>query len=210
MTYNEQETTWNDLQRARNHLERPTTSQKRPQTTHMEQETTYKDLNFQSTSKKAAKPPTTSRCWDYFTVWDNRFSSLTRFPPNIWLQNPAFCLALYLTGVHFRGELQHVGHVGRQKIKCWPIRTWEIAGFRLQDKYMVEDTLPSTLALVNLHLRGKSQPYELSNKIKFWHRSKIQTLENDCLVVFIPSHWKTTECWLYFASQIELKGLRIS
>ena len=25
--------------------------------------------------------------------------------------NPAFCLALYLTGVHFRGELQHVGDV---------------------------------------------------------------------------------------------------
>ena len=32
--------------------------------------------------------------------------------------NPAFCLALYLTGVHFRGELQYVGHVGEQKIKC--------------------------------------------------------------------------------------------
>ena len=29
--------------------------------------------------------------------------------------NPAFCLVLYLTGVHFRGELQHVGHVGLQK-----------------------------------------------------------------------------------------------
>ena len=31
--------------------------------------------------------------------------------------NPAFCLALYLTGVHFRGELQHVGDVSEQKIK---------------------------------------------------------------------------------------------
>ena len=29
--------------------------------------------------------------------------------------NPAFCLALYLTGAHFRGELHHVGHVGEQK-----------------------------------------------------------------------------------------------
>ena len=45
--------------------------------------------------------------------------------------NPAFCLALYLTGVHFRGELQHVGHVGEQKIKCWPIKAREIAGVRL-------------------------------------------------------------------------------
>ena len=46
--------------------------------------------------------------------------------------NPAFCLALYLTGVHFRGELQHIGHVGGQKIKCRPIRTREIGGARLQ------------------------------------------------------------------------------
>ena len=45
--------------------------------------------------------------------------------------NPAFCLALYLTGVHFRGELQQVGHVGEQKIKCRSIRTREIAGVRL-------------------------------------------------------------------------------
>ena len=37
--------------------------------------------------------------------------------------SPAFCLALYLTGVHFRGELQPVGHVGGKKIKCRPIRT---------------------------------------------------------------------------------------
>ena len=30
--------------------------------------------------------------------------------------NPAFCLFLHLTGVHFRGELQHVGDVNEQKI----------------------------------------------------------------------------------------------
>ena len=35
----------------------------------------------------------------------------------LWtIENPAFCLALYLTGVHFRGELQDEGHVGEQKI----------------------------------------------------------------------------------------------
>ena len=34
----------------------------------------------------------------------------------------AFCLALYLTGIHFRGKLQHVGHVGEQNIKCRPVR----------------------------------------------------------------------------------------
>ena len=31
--------------------------------------------------------------------------------------NPAFCLLLNLTGVHFRGELQHVGDVSEQKYK---------------------------------------------------------------------------------------------
>ena len=49
----------------------------------------------------------------------------------VTIGNPAFCVALYLTGVHFRGELQHVGHMGEQKIKCRPIRTREIAGVRL-------------------------------------------------------------------------------
>ena len=45
--------------------------------------------------------------------------------------NPAFCLALYLTGVHFRRELQHAGDVSEQKLKCGPIRTREIGGVRL-------------------------------------------------------------------------------
>ena len=48
--------------------------------------------------------------------------------------NLDFCLALYLTGVHFRDELQHVGHVGEQKIKYRPIRAREIAGVRLWDE----------------------------------------------------------------------------
>ena len=45
--------------------------------------------------------------------------------------NPALCLALYLTGVHFRGELQHAGHGREQKIKCSPIVTREIADVTL-------------------------------------------------------------------------------
>ena len=48
--------------------------------------------------------------------------------------NLAFCLALYLTGVHFQDKLQHVGHVGEQKIKFQPIRTREIAGVRCKRK----------------------------------------------------------------------------
>ena len=31
---------------------------------------------------------------------------------------PIFCLSVHLTGVHFRDELQHVGDVREQKIKC--------------------------------------------------------------------------------------------
>ena len=45
------------------------------------------------------------------------------------------CLASYLTGVHFRGELQYVDHVGAQKIKCCrPIGTREVVNFRLQEE----------------------------------------------------------------------------
>ena len=47
---------------------------------------------------------------------------------------PAFCLAFYLTGVHFRYELQHVGHLGGQKNKCRLIRTREIGGVRFQEE----------------------------------------------------------------------------
>ena len=53
------------------------------------------------------------------------------------IENPAFCLALYLARIHFRGELHHVGHVGWQKIKCRPIRTGEIGCVRLQDELYV-------------------------------------------------------------------------
>ena len=45
--------------------------------------------------------------------------------------NPDFCLAFYLTVVYFRGDLQHVGRVDEQKIKCRPKRTRETAGVRL-------------------------------------------------------------------------------
>ena len=44
------------------------------------------------------------------------------------VRNPAFCLALYLIGVHCRGDLQHVGDVSEQRIKRRPIKTREIGG----------------------------------------------------------------------------------
>ena len=45
--------------------------------------------------------------------------------------NPVFCLTLYLTGAHFRGRLQHAGHVDEQKLKCQAIGTRGIAGVGL-------------------------------------------------------------------------------
>ena len=36
----------------------------------------------------------------------------------VTIGNTTFSLALYLTGVHYRGELQHVGDVSEQKITC--------------------------------------------------------------------------------------------
>ena len=66
-TYNKQETAWNDPQRVRHNLQWP--------------EKTYNE------QRKYAKRPTTSIFPDYFTIWGNRFSSLTRFLLNIWLQS---------------------------------------------------------------------------------------------------------------------------
>ena len=71
MTYNEQETTWNDPHRVRHNLQWP--------------EHTY------NKQRKDAKRPTTSRFLDYFTIWGKRFSPLTLFPPNIWLQSLEHC-----------------------------------------------------------------------------------------------------------------------
>ena len=86
----------------RNDLKRPTTSKKRPETTYNEQETTWSNPkrvrhylqwpeHTYNEQRKDAKRLTTSRFWDYFTIWGKRFSSLSRFPPNIWLQSFEHC-----------------------------------------------------------------------------------------------------------------------
>ena len=51
----------------------------------------------------------------------------------VTIGNPAFCLFLYLTGVHFWGELQHGGDISQQKIKCRSVRTREIGGVSSSD-----------------------------------------------------------------------------
>ena len=60
---------------------------------------------------------------------------------------PAFCLALYLSGVHFRDELQHVGDVSEQKFKCRPIRTREIHGVRLSEALYEKSVTKKIFAL---------------------------------------------------------------
>ena len=59
------------------------------------------------------------------------------------IRNPTFCLVFYLTVVHFQGELQHVGNVSEQKIKCRPIRTQEIAGVRCDKSFKKAQTKSS-------------------------------------------------------------------
>ena len=63
------------------------------------------------------------------------FSIIT--PWYVTFGNSDFCLALYLTAIHFRGELQHVGDVSERKIKCQPIKTREIGGARLSEELYV-------------------------------------------------------------------------
>ena len=68
----------------------------------------------------------------------------------------AFCFFLYLTGVHFRGELQHGGDVSQQKIKCRPIRTWEIGGVSLSDVLNVKQLFYDK-NLLTKHVIGQNQ-----------------------------------------------------
>ena len=61
-------------------------------------------------------------------MFESRYFSLRGCLYDNWKPN---FLPRLLTGVHFRGELQHAGQVGERKIRCRPIRTREIAGVRL-------------------------------------------------------------------------------
>ena len=56
---------------------------------------------------------------------------------SVTIENPAFCLALHLTGVQFRSKLKHVGDVSERRVKYWPIRTWEAGGVRLLEQLYV-------------------------------------------------------------------------
>ena len=48
-------------------------------------------------------------------IIETLLSLLTLEAVYVTIGNPAFCLTLYLTGVHFWGELQYVGDFSEQK-----------------------------------------------------------------------------------------------
>ena len=147
-TYNEQEMTWNDLQRARNNMKRATRSWKDLQrskndleTTYNEQEATWNNpqqerqpimtLTYLQRAKKDAKWKATSRFSDYFTIWGKRFSSLTRFPPNIWLQSFKHCF----TENHGENSVKHLLSCVKRQLSCVFFTGYKIyfflSGFRV-------------------------------------------------------------------------------
>ena len=109
-----------------------------------------------------------------------------------------FCHVLYLTGVHFRGELQHGGDVSQQKIKYRPIRTGEMGGVSLPDVLYVRHNFASTVnPLRSCYLEVESAQYYiirchnytnfrniLMNELKSIN-SKSNTLELDELICTI-------------------------
>ena len=62
---------------------------------------------LQRAKKKDAKRQSTSRLSDYFTIWGKRFSFLTSFPPNIWLQSFEHCI----TENHGHGRASNISIV---------------------------------------------------------------------------------------------------
>ena len=58
--------------------------------------------------------------------------------------NSAFFFVLHLTVAHFRGELQHFGGMGEQKIKCWPVRTCDVSSVRLLDELYADKSFRSS------------------------------------------------------------------
>ena len=62
----------------------------------------------------------------------------------VTIGNPAFCLALILTGVHFQGELHHVGDASDTEIKYRPIRTRETGGAKLSEELYAKIALKTS------------------------------------------------------------------
>ena len=99
----------------------------------------------------------------------------------VTIGNPAFCLALYLIGVHFRGELQHFGQVGGQKIKCPLIGTREIGSVRLQEElYLNKEVFYSVEDLWKVKPKYQCQPI-----LHLWLFQFFTTMLKHLVILFI-------------------------
>ena len=110
---------------------------------------------------------------------------LIRFPTEgvyVTIGNPAFCLFLYLTGAHFRGELQHRGDVSEWKIKCRPIRTREIGGVSLSDILYVHDQ----------ERQNKNVNILRTNRVLTWNK-KFMILNGKVRAHFESLHFNTAQ-----------------
>ena len=93
--------------------------------------------------------------------------------------NPSFYLALYLTAVDFQGKLHHVGHVGEQKIKCWPIRTREIACVRLWEELYVYHVSISQKNVMKISYRKKTMCIHCLRYRNFTQFSDVEICRNE-------------------------------
>ena len=65
----------------------------------------------------------------------------------VTIVHPAFCVFLYLTGVHFRGKLQHSGDATQQKISKKSVSTNQNS----ENRWFL--TVRHTICLLNILLK---------------------------------------------------------
>ena len=100
--------------------------------------------------RKEAKQPT-SRFWDYFTIWGKQFSSLTCFPPNIWLQSFEHCFMESHSENRASSIYYHESSVNYHVYFLWDMRCiFFCLGFMSAEKgrgYYFSSSLPLPSAL---------------------------------------------------------------
>ena len=128
------------------------------------------------------------------------------------IANPASCLVLYLTVEHFRGELQHAGHAGGQKIKCRPIRTRKEGGIRLQEElygnYFVNfDTFDDHFKKMKFSIKDFScKCDQIRRKLRIWSNFlKKYLMENFffCVADAIKKVTTLTQIFIYFTNVLK-------
>ena len=114
------------------------------------------------------KRPTTSEFWDFFTIWNNPFLFLTRFPSNIWLQLFEHCFVKIID----ENRAPNVHTLSRVLITVYKM-------YNMRHKPL--ETCKLTFAMQKPALWIK-----LDIKIKFWRRLNIPGLWKWLLGHFLP------------------------